>query len=57
MDLYPVRMAAAHAIIARELGEGNLADGVRLALEKIANEKRQERRRGPPDRRTKKSKY
>lgn len=33
MDIYPVRLAAAHAIAARRIGAGNLSDGVRLALE------------------------
>ena len=37
MDVYPVRLTAAHAITARKVGAGNLSDGVRLALEVLRN--------------------
>lgn len=33
MDVYPVRMTAKHARMARKLGEGNLSQGMRVALE------------------------
>jgi len=33
MDVYPVRMTAAHAIEARKLGKGNLSEGVRMLIE------------------------
>ena len=51
MDVYPVRMTAAHARIARKLGGGNMAEGVRLALEKAGEMSPAERRQGPPERR------
>lgn len=35
MDVYPVRLTAAHALLARKFGEGNLSDGVRLAIESL----------------------
>jgi len=49
MDSYPVRMTGAHARRARQLGEGNMSAGVRLALEVTGAP--EERRRGPADRR------
>lgn len=52
MDTYPVRMTAAHARHARRKGEGNLSQGVRLAIEETEGE-REERRTGPKDRRRK----
>lgn len=51
MDVYPVRMTAAHARKARHLGEGNLSEGVRAAVEKATPEPLVERRKGPLDRR------
>lgn len=33
MDVYPARMKAKHAIQAREIGGGNLSEGVRQAIE------------------------
>lgn len=51
MDVYPVRMTAAHARKARQLGQGNLSEGVRLALEQAIPAAPVERRRGPTERR------
>ena len=34
MDVYPIRMTAAHARKARKLGKGNLSKGVRDMIEK-----------------------
>lgn len=51
MDVYPVRMTAAHARRARKVGNGNLSEGVRQALEEPAPFV--ERRVGPVDRRKK----
>ena len=33
MDVYTIRLTAAHAICARRFGCGNVSDGVRVALE------------------------
>jgi len=35
MDVYPHRMAAAHARKARKIGGGNESKGVRIAIEKF----------------------
>lgn len=54
MDVYPVRMTAAHARKARHIGKGNLSEGVRNAVEKAEPDPVIERRKGPADRRRKK---
>lgn len=36
MEVYPVRLQPAHAINAREIGAGNLSEGVRIAIEEAA---------------------
>lgn len=33
MDVYPIRMTAAHARRARKIGQGNLSKGVRKSIE------------------------
>lgn len=35
LDVYPHRMAAAHARKARKIGQGNESKGVRIAIEKF----------------------
>ena len=35
MDVYPIRMTAAHARKARKAGNGNLSEGTRMAIEKL----------------------
>lgn len=52
MDNYPVRMTAAHARRARRIGQGNLSEGVRRALETVDGEPLE--RRGPVGDRRKK---
>ncbi len=53
MDVYPVRMTAAHARKARKQGAGNLSEGVRQAIESLDRPTQEERRQGPRDRRRK----
>lgn len=52
MDVYYVRMTAAHARLARKKGRGNLSEGVRIMIETDIGGM-VERRHGPPDRRKK----
>lgn len=43
MEVYPVRMQPAHAINAREIGGGNLSEGVRIAIEEAASRRVEEK--------------
>lgn len=52
MDVYPVRMTAAHARLARKKGDGNLSEGVRALIEE-GEFGFVDRRVGPKDRRKK----
>jgi hypothetical protein len=52
MDVYSIRITAAHARHARRRGNGNVSEGVRTVLEKDA-QGFSERRKGPSDRRKK----
>ena len=38
MDIYSVRLTSWHARMARRIGMGNLARGIRIALEKMSKE-------------------
>jgi hypothetical protein len=38
MDVYPIRITAAHARKARKAGKGNLSRGIRQAIEKMEAE-------------------
>lgn len=35
LDVYSIRITAFHARMARQLGNGNLSNGIRLALERV----------------------
>ncbi len=54
MDVYPVRMTAEHAVKARVLGDGNMSEGVRLAIAACTEVIKNEMRKGLLDRRKKK---
>ena len=53
MDVYYVRMTAAHARIARRKGSGNLSQGIRILIE-TGQIGFVDRRTGPAERRKKK---
>lgn len=52
MDVYPMRMTAAHHRFVREMGEGNASEYVRSLIEADMDGYKN-RRKGPKDRRRK----